>query len=147
MKNLNIIPKRKKSSYLLRTTIPKDLVDTFGGRTRFHISLKNVSNKERLLVSIYLKSLTKELFQDIRMGMKSLGVDDIREILKVEVRKSILHSHQVNLGTNKYDPEKVENSLKSVSTKEEKMKQKLKDDLKSYEGMLDEKLEKILNKF
>jgi len=144
MKNRNIIPKRKKSSYLLRTTIPKDLVDTFGGRTRFHISLKNVSNKERLLVSIYLKSLTKELFQDIRMGMKSLGVDDIREILKVEVRKSILHSHQVNLGTNKYDPEKVEDSLKSVSSKEEKMKQKLKDDLKSYEGMLDEKLEKIL---
>ena len=144
MKNLNIIPKRKKSSYLLRTTIPKDLVDTFGGRTRFHISLKNVSNKERLLVSIYLKSLTKELFQDIRMGMKSLSVDDIREILKVEVRKSILHSHQVNLGTNKYDPEKVEDSLKSVSSKEEKMKQKLKDDLKSYEGMLDEKLEKIL---
>ena len=145
MKNRNIIPKRKKSSYLLRTTIPKDLVDTFGGRTRFHISLKNVSNKERLLVSIYLKSLTKELFQDIRMGMKSLGVDDIREILKVEVRKSILHSHQVHLGTNKYDPEKVEDSLKSVSSREEKMKQKLKDDLKSYEGMLDEKLEKILN--
>ena len=144
MKNRNIIPKRKKSSYLLRTTIPKDLVDTFGGRTRFHISLKNVSNKERLLVSIYLKSLTKELFQDIRMGMKSLGVDDIREILKVEVRKSILHSHQVHLGTNKYDPEKVEDSLKSVSSREEKMKQKLKDDLKSYEGMLDEKLEKIL---
>ena len=145
MKNRNIIPKRKKSSYLLRTTIPKDLVDTFGGRTRFHISLKNVSNKERLLVSIYLKNLSKELFQDIRMGMKSLSVDDIREILKVEVRKSILHSHQVNLGTNKYDSEKVEDSLKSVSTKEEKMKQKLKDELKSYEGMLDEKLEKILN--
>jgi len=90
MKNRNIIPKRKKSSYLLRTTIPKDLVDTFGGRTRFHISLKNVSNKERLLVSIYLKNLSKELFQDIRMGMKSLSVDDIREILKVEVRRSIL---------------------------------------------------------
>ena len=35
------------------------------------------------------------------------NVDNIREILKVEVRKSILHSHQVHLGTNKYDPEKV----------------------------------------
>jgi hypothetical protein len=144
MKKRNIIPKRKKSSYLLRTTIPKDLVDTSGGRTRCHISLKNVSNRERTLVSIYLKSLTKELFQDIRMGMKYLSVDDIREILKVEVRKSILHSHQVNLGTNKYDPEKVEDSLKSVSSREEKMKQKLKDDLKTYEGMLDDKLEKIL---
>ena len=145
MKNLNIIPKRNKSSYLLRTTIPKDLVDTFGGRTRFHISLKDVRNKERHLVSIFLKSLTTQLFNDIRMGMRKLSVDDIREVLKVEVRKSILHSHQVNLGTNKYDPEKVESSLKSVSSREEKMKQSLKDDLKTYEGMLDEKLEKILN--
>ena len=143
MKNRNIIPKRKKSSYLLRTTIPKDLVDTFGGRTRFHISLKNVSNKERLLVSIYLKSLTKELFQDIRMGMKKLTLEDVREILKVEVRKSILHSHRVHLGTNKYDPQKIEDSLSSVSSREKKMKQKLKDDLKTYEGMLDEKLNKI----
>ena len=108
--------RNSSSSYLYRTIIPKDLIETFGGRTRFHISLKNVSNKERLLVSIYLKSLTKELFHEIRVGMKSLTIDDIREILKVEVRKSILHSHQVNLGTNKYDPEKVEDSLKSVST-------------------------------
>ena len=76
--------------------------------------------------------------------MEKLTLEDVREILKVEVRKSILHSHQVHLGTNKYDPEKVEDSLKSVSTREEKMKQKLKDDLKTYEGMLDEKLEKIL---
>ena len=88
MKISNLVQSKSNSSILFRTIIPKDLVDTFGGRTRFHISLKNVSNKERLLVSIYLKSLTKELFQDIRMGMKSLGVDDIREILKVEVRKS-----------------------------------------------------------
>ena len=137
--------RNSSSSYLYRTIIPKDLVDTFGGRTRFHISLKNVSNKERLLVSIYLKNLTKELFQDIRKGMKTLTLEDVQEILKVEVRKSILHSKQVNLGTNKYDPEKVESSLKSVSTREDKMKQSLKDDLKSYEGMLDEKLEKILN--
>ena len=122
MKISNLVQRKSNSSTLFRTIIPKDLVDTFGGRTRFHISLKNVSNKERLLVSIYLKSLTKQLFQDIRIGMKSLSVDDIREILKVEVRKSILHSHQVHLGTNKYDPEKVEGSLKSVSSKEEKMK-------------------------
>jgi len=145
MKNRNIIPKRKKSSYLLRTTIPKDLVDTFGGRTRFHISLKNVSNKERLLVSIYLKSLTKELFQDIRMGMKKLTLEDVREILKVEVRKSILHSHRVHLGTNKFDPNKLEQSLVSVSSREEKMKQELAQDLKKYDGELDKKLEKIFH--
>ena len=88
--------------------------------------------------------MTEQLFDDIRKGMKTLSLEDIKEILKVEVRKSILHSHRVRLGTNKYDPKKVEDSLVSVSSREEKMKQKLKDDLKTYERMLDEKLEKIL---
>ena len=65
--------------------------------------------------SISFKSLTTQLFNEIRMG-KNLFLDDIKEILKVEVRKSMLHSHQVHLGTNKYNPEKFEDSLKSVST-------------------------------
>jgi putative ABC transport system permease protein len=75
--------------------------------------------------------------------MKNLTLEDIKEILKVEVRKTILHCNHVHLETNKYDPEKVEDSLKSVSTREDTLKQKLKDDLKTYEGMLDEKLEKL----
>ena len=79
------------------------------------------------------------------MEWKKLSLEDVKEILRVEVRKSILHSKQVHLGTNKYDPEKLEDSLKSISSREESMRQSLKDDLKTYEGMLDEKLEKILN--
>ena len=50
----------------------------------------------------------------IRSGMKKLSLEDVKEILRVEVRKSILHSKQVHLGTNKYDSEKVEDSLNSV---------------------------------
>ena len=65
---------------MLRTNIPIDLIETFGGSTRFHISLKNVSNKERHLVSIFLKSLTTQLFNDIRIGMRKLSVDDVKEI-------------------------------------------------------------------
>jgi|TARA_B110000881_G_scaffold131202_1_gene115410 hypothetical protein len=34
--------------------------------------------------------------------MKDLTLDDKKEILRVEVRKSILYSHQVNEGTNKH---------------------------------------------
>ena len=135
----------KTSNSLYRTIIPQDLIEHFDGRTRFHISLNNIKKKERLLVSVYLKTLTKELFNDIRSGMKKLSLEDVKEILRVEVRKSILHSKQVHLGTNKYDPEKLEDSLKSISSREESMRQSLKDDLKTYEGMLDEKLEKILN--
>jgi len=48
--------------------------------------------------------------------MKSLTLYDVKDILRTEVRKQIQHSHHVHLETNKYDPEKVEDSLKSVST-------------------------------
>ena len=73
-----------------RYNVPKDLVAYFDGRTRFQISLKDVSTRETLLVSITLKNLLQELFQDIRLGMKELSLDDIKEILRTEVRKSIL---------------------------------------------------------
>ena len=145
MKISNLVKRKSNSSNLFRTIIPQDLVRHFNGRTRFHISLKNVSNKETLLVSVYLKTLTEQLFNDIRKGMNTLTLEDVREILKVEVRKSILHSHHVHLETNKYDSEKIEESLTSVSKKEVKMKQKLKHDLKTYEDMLDEKLKNIIS--
>ena len=132
-----------KKYFHFRGRVPKDLISNFGGRKQFQISLNNVRNGETLLVSTSLITLTEQLFDDIRKGMKTLSLEDIKEILKVEVRKSILHSHRVRLGTNKYDPQKIEDSLSSVSSREEKMKQKLKDDLKTYEGMLDEKLNKI----
>ena len=146
MRHPHLIPRRsgKKTYFHFRSFIPKDLIPTFSGRKHFQISLKSVSNKETILVSVLLQTLTEQLFTDIRSGMKKLSLEDVREILKVEVRKSILHSHRVHLGTNKYDPQKIEDSLSSVSSREEKMKQKLKDDLKTYEGMLDEKLEKII---
>ena len=146
MKHPHLSPRKsgKKTYFHFRVRIPLDLISTFGGRKEFQISLKDVRNGETLMVSVSLQTLIAQLFNDIRKGMNTLTLEDIREILKVEVRMSIKHSHRVHLGTNKYDPEKVESSLNFVSSREEKMKQKLKDDLKTYEGMLDEKLEKIL---
>jgi len=134
-----------KSYFHFRGRIPQDLIPTFSGRKEFQISLKNVRNGEILVVSIYLQTLIEELFNEIRMGMKTLTLEDIREILKVEVRKSVLHSHHVHLGTNKFDPNKLEQSLVSVSSREEKMKQELAQDLKKYDRELDKKLEKIFH--
>ena len=146
MKNTHLVPRKYGSQryFHFRGCVPQDLIPVFGGRKQFQISLKNVRNGETLLVSTSLITLTEQLFNDIRKGMETLTLEDIKEILKVEVRKSILHSNHVYLETNKYDPKKIEDSLVSVSSREEKMKEKLKDDLKTYEGMLDEKLEKIL---
>ena len=147
MKHPHLVQRKygSKTYFHFRGFIPQDLIPTFSGRKEFQISLKNVSNKETLLVSIYLQTLIEELFNEIRMGMKTLTLEDIREILKIEVRKSILHSHHVHLGTNKFDPNKLEQSLVSVSARKLKMKQELVQDLKKYDGELDKKLEKIFH--
>ena len=110
MRHPNLTPRKsgKKTYFHFRYFIPLDLIPTFSGRKESQISLKNVSNKETILVSALLQSLTENLFCDIRSGMIKLTLEDVKEILRVEVRKSILHSKQVHLGTNKYDPEKLE---------------------------------------
>ena len=118
MKNTHLVPRKYGSQryFHFRGCVPQDLISFFGGRKQFQISLKNVRNGERLLVSTSLITLTEQLFNDIRTGMKTLTLEDIKEILKVEVRKSILHSNHVYLETNKYDPQKIEDSLVSVSS-------------------------------
>ena len=37
--------------------------------------------------------------------MRSLTIADIKEILRIEIRKSILHSHHVHPGTNEFSEE------------------------------------------
>ena len=88
--------------------------------------------------------MTEQLFNDIRKGMRTLTLEDIKEILKVEVRKSILHSHHVHLGTNPFNPEEREESLESVSLREVKFKHEIYEDLLGYEKSLDIKMEGIL---
>ena len=147
MKHPHLVQRKygSKTYFHFRGFIPQDLIPTFSGRKEFQISLKNVRNGETLVVSIYLQTLIEEIFNEIRMGMKTLTLEDIREILKVEVRKSVFHSHHVHLGTNKFDPNKLEQSLVSVSSRENKMKQELAQDLKKYDRELDKKLENIFH--
>ena len=75
----------RKRYFHFRSFVPKDLISKFLGRKEFKISLKHVSSVERLMVSIYLKTLTEQLFNDVRNG-KNLIIDDIKDFLKSEVR-------------------------------------------------------------
>ena len=127
-----------------RHKIPTDLVSYFGGKRQFQISLNNVSTRETLLVSQSLKILVQELFSDIRSGMEDLTLEDIKEILRIEVRKSILHSHHVDLGTSKYDSMKKIESVETISSRETKMRKSVLTDLKGVESTVDEKLQTIL---
>ena len=87
MKHPHLIPKKsgKKTYFHFRGRVPLDLIPKFSGRKEFQISLKDVSNVEKLMVSIYLKTLTEQLFNDVRNG-KNLTIDDIKDLLKSEVK-------------------------------------------------------------
>ena len=76
--------------------------------------------------------------------MKSLEIDDIKEILRIEIRKQILHAHHVDLGTNKWSDTGVEKSLETAEKKDSDLREILKDDLKSYLKQVDSKMEGIL---
>ena len=134
MKHLHLVSKGSGSSphFHFRSKIPIDLISVFDGTRQFQISLKNVSNKDTVFVSLTLKNLVQKLFTDIRSGMKNLTLDDIKEILRIEVRKSILYSHQVNEGTNKHTDRGFVKGLDYILDLEKKLQQKVDDDIGSY---------------
>ena len=147
MKQTHLVPRKSGNTYFFhfRNRIPKDLIQYFGGRRQFQISLKDVSSKETLLVSITLKQILKEIFQDIRDGMKELTLDDIKEILRIEVRKSILHSGHVSSGHKEiYDSMKKIESLENVYSREINMRKSLVNEPKEIRESVDKKLKSIL---
>ena len=77
--------------------------------------------------------------------MKKLDIEDIKEILRIEIRKQILHEHHVDLGTNKWDEYKKMMSLDSVKQRELLFRDTLKNDLRTYNQELDVKLEGIFD--
>ena len=142
----HLVPKRSKSSihFHFRSKIPKDLISYFNETKQFQISLNNVRNSETLLVSLRLKSIVQQLYSDIRSGMKNLALEDIKEILRIEVRKSILYSHQVNEETNKHSERGVLKGVEYVLDLEQKLQEKVSNNLGEYRNEVEVKLEGIL---
>ena len=124
--------------------IPKDLQSYFKYRSKFNLSINSAKNRHARLICQNLHRITNELFADIRMGMKSLTVEEIKEILRVEIRKQILWAHHVKEGTSEHDIHTRMNSLSSVSEQEQSLMKKIANDEKSYDKELDAKLTSIL---
>ena len=142
----NLVYARKSGdTYYFRSFIPKDLIDHFGGLREFRLSLKSAIKSRSVKITRVLSKIVSKIYEEIRQGMKSLEIEDIKEILRIEIRKQILHAHHVDLGTNKWDDSGVEKSLDSIQKKETNIKDVLKSDLKSYQKEVDEKLEGILS--
>ncbi|SVD75424.1 uncharacterized protein METZ01_LOCUS428278, partial [marine metagenome] len=132
------------NTYYFRSRIPSDLIEHFGGLKEFRISLKCAIKSRSIRTTKILDQKVSGIFEDIRQGMKSLEIDDIKEILRVEIRKQILHAHHVDLGTNKWSDSGIEKSLGTAEKKDSNLREILKDDLKSYLKQVDSKMEGIL---
>ncbi len=144
----SFLSKQSSKSFLypyFRSIIPKDLVSNLGGATDFRLSLNYVRQEDRQILCLELKHITDEIFTEIREGMKTLSLEDIKEILRIEVRKQIKHTQHFALGTNEFDPVKKSKSIQNVSSRETKLRQELSgENIKEYEKELDTKLESIL---
>ena len=132
------------NTFYYRRKIPTDLIEHFGQLREFRISLKCAIKSRSIKTSKILDNKVSQIFEEIRQGMKSLDIDDIKEILRIEIRKQILHTHHMFEGTNRWSGSGVENSLKSVQLKESNLKETLESDLTTYQGEVDSKLEGIL---
>ena len=131
-------------TYYFRTYIPSDLIEYFDGMRQFRVSLKCAIKSRSLRITKVLDVKVSSLFEEIRIGMKSLDIEQIKEILRIEIRKQILHSHRVREGTNRWDDDAIKSSLESIQKKEISLKDRLKSDSKSYKDEVESKLEGIL---
>ena len=132
------------NTFYFRSKIPSDLREHFGGLKEFRVSLKcNIKSKATKVVRSLNKTVSR-LYEQIRLGMKELSIEDIKEILRTEIRKQILHAHHVYEGTNRWEEDGIKQSLKTIDQKESNLKETIKTDLRSYQGEVDEKLDAIL---
>ena len=109
----------------------------------FRVSLKSSQFSHSKKMSKRLHNVTQSIFGNIREGlMKDLTIDEVKRVFKIEVRKSLLHVHHVEYGTNIFDETKLNNSLKKIDKEESTLNDSLKTDyqgmLKKIEGEIDE---------
>ena len=132
------------NTYYFRSYIPTDLIEHFDGVRQFRVSLKCAIKSRSFRITKLLDVIVSSLFEEIRLGMKSLDIEQIKEILRIEIRKQILHSHRVREGTDRWDDDGIKRSLDSIQKKELSLKDRLKTDSKSYKEEVESKLEGIL---
>ncbi len=117
------IRKTKSHQYpFFRCIIPCHLQRKFGGTTDFRLSLSCVSGEDEIrIICLKLKQTVDAIFTTITIGMKNLSLDEIKEILRIEVRKQIEHARHYALGTDVWDNVKKSVSLQNVASRETKL--------------------------
>ena len=148
MMNQHYICRGKKpyQQYHFRCIIPKDLEVRFSTR-EFRVSLRSSLYSHSKIISTNLHNISQHLFREFRQGkMKDITLEDVKNILRIEVRKSLLHIHHYELGTNVFSKDKLNESMLRVDKEEEKLRDKLENDYKGTIDLIEREVDKILIK-
>ena len=146
MMNQHYICRGKKpyQQYQFRCIIPKDLEDRFSTR-EFRVSLRSSLYSHCKIISTNLHNISQHLFREFRQGkMKDITLDDVKDILRIEVRKSLLHIHHYELGTNVFSKEKLNESISKTIKEEERLRDRLEKDYKGTIELIEREVNKIL---
>jgi integrase len=146
MSNRNYLARGTKpyQYWYFHCIIPKDLRETLG-KSVIRISLKNSDYCYSKNVAHTLYFLTQTIFKEFRIGkMKDITLEDVKDILRIEVKKSLLHIHHYEYGTNVFDEEKLNESISKADKDEEKLRDKLQKDYRGTLGLIESEIDKIL---
>ena len=141
----HIIRTRKPYQYFLfRCIVPKDLISVLGQK-EFRVSLGNCLYSHSKIISSNLYNLCKIIFSEVREGyMQNITLEDVKNILRIEVRKSLMHIHHYEYGTNVYDDKKLNESISRTEENEEKLRDRLEKDYKGTIELIEREVDKIL---
>ena len=141
----HIIRTRKPYQYFLfRCIVPKDLIRVLG-QNEFRVSLGNCLYSHSKINSSNLYNLCKIIFSEVREGyMQNITLEDVKNILRIEVRKSLMHIHHYEYGTNVYDDKKLNKSISRIDENEEKLRDRLEKDYKGTIDLIEREIDKIL---
>ena len=146
MSNRNYLARGTKpyQYWYFHCIIPKDLRETLG-KSVIRISLKNSDYCCSKNIDHTLYFLTQTIFKEFRIGkMKDITLEDVKDILRIEVKKSLLHIHHYEYGTNVFDEEKLNESISKADKEEEKLRDKLQKDYRGTLGLIESEIDKIL---
>ena len=141
----HIIRTRKPyQTFLYRCIIPKDLISVFR-QVEFRVSLGNSMYSHSKIISTNLYNICQFIFREVREGyMKDITLEDVKNILRIEVRKSLLHIHHYEYGTNVYDDNKLNESISRVYENEERLRDRLQKDYRGTVELIEREIDKIL---
>ena len=107
--------------------------------------MKSSLYSQSKIISTNLYKLSQFICREVREGkMKDITLEAVKNILRVKVRKSLLHIHHYEFVTNVFNKDKLNESRSRVNKEEERLREKLEKDYKGTIDLIEREVDKIL---